>query len=340
MEGKEPNQNETTEHWNQQIEVEKLKNNGFDRAAIYLEDPELVDELHLSDILALNELSLRSGLTEKILFNGKEIDPDLIPSLTTQAINKLRELIPNAEKPLTLEDAFLIVSTFQQHQSVNQRITSPNERSTSINKKYLDPGIACGLFHAAYFYAPFPEHRKPGDIYAPPVAFIEKVISTEPETEENIQFSNQIMTRLLQYYNTELRRKHHYYNYISMQGKASWSTAKLKDVEKQDKVKIADEIKIDLKGYDGKLSGRNTNKSRNFPASEYDSDMEQALHAFIRPLRGTHMEGPEEILSLAVMDDTPFAKKLAEKFREIAQKNPPQYFDPPYTKNWLTQPLG
>ena len=335
MEGEKPNQHEAAEQWNLQAEVEKLKENGFDKAAIYLENPELVDTLRLNDILALNELLLRGGVTEKMLFNGKKIDPNSIPSLTARAINKLRELIPKTAKPLTLEDAFLIVTTYEQHQAPNERISSPNVRTVSVNKKYLDPGMACGLFHATYFYAPFPEDRKPGDIYAPPVAFIKKVLSAEQETEENFAFADNIMNRLVQYYNTELRRQHYYYNVLFPRG----GTQTHEDLNEDEKAKIASEVGIDLKGYNGTLSKRKDDNPRNFPAPEFKYDMEYALHAFIRPLYGTHMENPEDIIGLARMKATPFSKKLSERFREIARENPPQYFDPPYTKDWLTEPL-
>ena len=335
MEGEKPNQHEATEQWNLQAEVEKLKENGFDKAAIYLENPELVDTLRLNDILALNELVLRGGLAEKFVFNGKEIAPDSIPSLTAQAINKLRELIPNTAKPLTLEDAFLIVATYEQHQAPNERISSPNARSASVNKKYLDPGIACGLFHATYFYGSFPETRKPSDIYAPPVAFIEKVLSAEQETEENLAFADNIMNRLVQYYNTELRRQYYYYNVLFPRG----GTQTHEDLSEEEKVKIASEVGINLKAYNGTLNKRGNDNPRNFPTQEFRYDMEYALHAFTRPLHGTHMENPEDIIGLARMKSSTFAKKLSERFREIARENPPQYFDPPYTKDWLTEPL-
>lgn len=334
MEGEKLNQHEAVEQWNLQVEVKKLKENGFEKASIYLENPELVDQLRLNDILALNEILLRGGIRDKFLFNGGEIDPNAISSLTVQATNKLRELLPDPEKPLTLEDAFLIVATHTQRQTPNERITSPNPRMASVNKQYLDPGMACGFFHTAYFFSPFPEHRKPGDIYASPVAFIEKVLSTEQETPENVNFAERIMKRLMQFYNTELRRQHYYYNVLFPRGRAI-----AENLDGDEKAKIAESVKIDLKGYNGQLLKKGDGKARDFPSQGFRYDIEQALHAFVRPLYGTHTEGPEQVMSLARMKNTPLAKILAEKFREIARENPPQYFDPPYTQDWLTQPL-
>lgn len=272
--------------------IADLRTRGFSYAALYFENPELVDGLRLDDILALQ----------------KDI-PAEVPKVTVQAANHIRELLPE-DKPLSLEDAYLIAS-----------IHAKNIRGRA------DAGKACSFFHATYFYTPFPQERDAGEFYVLPARLIQH-LATQPETKETLTFAERAMRRLVIFYNTELQRMHNY-NTTILRGQLS----------DEEKAKLATEAQLDLRGYSGEFL-RGGKQLESYPSNNFHHDMQHVAHAWIRPLYGTHLEDPADIVSLArIYKDTDFAKRLSQLFRDIVKENPLAYFDPPFMKNVLEQPL-
>ena len=268
-----------------------LRTRGFSYAALYFENPELVEGLRLDDILALQ----------------KDIQAK-VPKVTVQAANHVRELLPK-DGPLSLEDAYLIASIHGK------------------NRGRADADKACGFFHATYFFTPFPQEREAGEFYASPARLIQH-LATQQETEENVAFAERVMGRLLTFYNTELQRMHNYNTKI-LRGQLS----------DEEKAKLATEAQLDLRGYNGEFL-RDGKQLEPYPSNNFHHDMQHVAHAWIRPLYGTHLEDPVDIVGLArIYGDTDFAKKLSQLFRDIVKENPLKYFDPPFMKNVLEQPL-
>jgi len=155
-----------------------------------------------------------------------------------------------------------------------------------------------------------------------------KYFATQPETEENVVFAEQVMRRLVTFYNTELQRMHNYNSKI-LRGQLS-------DEEKE---KLATKAQLDLRGYNGEFL-RNGKQLEPYPSNNFHHDMQHVAHAWIRPLYGTHLEDTADIVGLArIYKDTDFAKRLSQLFRNIVKENPLEYFDPPFMKNVLEQPL-
>ena len=153
-------------------------------------------------------------------------------------------------------------------------------------------------------------------------------LATQPETEENVAFAEQIMRRLVTFYNTELQRMHNYNTKI-LRGQLS----------DEEKAELATKVQLDLRGYNSEFL-RSGKQLQPYPSDNFHDDMQHAGHAWIRPLYGTHLEDPADIVGLArIYKDTNFAKKLSQLFRDVVTENPLEYFDPTYTRTILKQPI-
>lgn len=263
--------------------------------------------------LYLEDPELIDGLRlSKILSFQKDIRNE-VPKVTVQAANRVRELLPE-DKQLSLEDAYLMASIHEK------------------DRGRADPGTACGFFHATYFYTPFPQEREAREIYAPPTRLIQH-LATQPETEEILAFAKRTMRRLVTFYNTELQRMNTYYTKVCGRGYHQ------ENLSEEEKERLAEQIKLDLRGYNGEFL-RSGKPLASYPSNDFHHDMEHVGHAWIRPLYGTHLEEPSQIIGLArIRGDTVFAKKLSRLFREIVTENPLEYFDLPYMKTVLEQSL-
>lgn len=304
--------------------VKQFQERGFSYAGLYLDNPELVEGLRLNDILALQFVAYHGNPPQDTFaFVDRKIHPKEVPSITVKAANRIRELLPE-DKPVSLEDAYLITT-------VNEKNKERTERGENLhpwaNKKYADPGTACGFFHATYFFTPFPHERESGEFYSLPARLIQH-LATQPETEENVAFAEQIMRRLVTFYNTELQRMHNYNTKI-LRGQLS----------DEEKAELAKKAQLDLREYSGEFL-RDGVQPKSYPSNNFHHDMQHSAHAWIRPLYGTHLEGPDKIVHLArIREDTDFARKLSQMFRDIVKENPLEYFDPPFMKNVLEQSL-
>ena len=308
-------------------EVAEFKLRRFPYAALYLENPEVIDGFRLNDILALNYLNDRLNW-DTFTFMGKEIEYKDVPLITVKSANRVRELLPE-DKPVSLEDAYLITAIAKDKTRIT-RVENPLKLGL-VNEKYVNPGIACGFFHATYFFTPFLQERKVGEFYATPTRLIQHIAKQE-ETDENLRFAERIMGRLVKFYNTELRRVHEYYEHIM-------EKVGRKQMNEEEKIALGRKIGIDLKGYNGEFL-RDDVKPEPYPSKNFHYAIQYAGNEWMRPLYGTHLEEtPEEILGLARICNTSFAKILAQRFREIVKEDPLEYFDPPYTKKFLEEKL-
>ncbi len=307
---RENDSSEQLELLNKEAEIEKLKMEGFHRAALYLENPELVDGLTLNDILVLNDHLKRGRHDREKSINGRLIKPEQIPSITVATINRIREVLPNPDQSLSLEDAFLIEDIYRRS-------------CFSGQERLVYASIACGLFHAAYFFSPFPADREPYFVYATPAALIREVLSKEQENPENFAWAETIMKKIINYINTEFAREYIYYSILYPRSDAWYQT---KNLNKQEKQRLAKFAGINLKGYSGAIHASGGRQGR-YPGRAFCSSLEQALDPFIRPIMGSHMEGLKDFHLLARMKQTPYAEKLAETFRALARDNPPHNTD-------------
>ncbi len=314
--------------------VDDLRTRGFSYAALYLQDPEIAEGLRLNDILALRRFFIADFYKEHsgdktFPFAGREIDAQKVPSIIVQAANFVRRLLPK-DKPLSLEDGYLITAI---HYKNREKTTIRREKpplgnfQNVYNEKYFDPGTASGFFHSVYFFTPFPEDLPPEKFYEFPTRLV-RYIATQEETEENTAFAEQVMRRLVTFCNTELKRIQYYYTQTS-RGQLS----------EEEKAKLAERIKLDLRGYNGEFL-RDGKQPQPYPSEDFHHDMEYVGDKWTRSQCVGDLERSYSVVDLArIEEDTDFAKKLSQLFRDIVKENPLEYFDPPYTKNDLEQLL-
>ena len=202
-------------------EVDALRSRGFQYAALFLEDPVLVDGFTLKDIVALHEYAWgHEKPGKRFQFMGRTIEKDKVTSITVQAANRVRELI-SEDKPLSLEDAYFILTIKDKEKEKITRVENSKFRPV-FNEKFGQGGHSCGFFHAVYFYTPFPNSRSASDFYSLPTLLINNIAA---QPFEKAITGRCLRTKRLFVAGRRLPQRHHHLRRGNLHGTAQLAAA-------------------------------------------------------------------------------------------------------------------